>query len=228
MCLQRSVLAGGDDGCPRLLEIERVVAVPHVVDEARSVRHQLAQRDLSLRRAQLCRAAGIETFQHLRRSEIGQQLADRFVQRELALLDQLHAGGGRDRLGHRGDPEHAVGGHRIVLAEVALAERALINRLASGGRHRNDTGDFLRVALLSQQLVDLRLGLHGVASVRLLLWRAAILLPCLASGKRARVARGARSRFRDGRRRTGGGAAILQHFVTISGGQVARSMTAHI
>ena len=37
-------------------------------------------------------ALGVETFEHLRRGEVGQHLADRLLQRELALLDQLHGG----------------------------------------------------------------------------------------------------------------------------------------
>ena len=75
-----------------LLQIRHHVAVPHVVGEAGGVGHELAQRDRLLRRAQFRLAAGVKAFQHLRRREIGQQLADRLVERELALLDQLHAG----------------------------------------------------------------------------------------------------------------------------------------
>jgi hypothetical protein len=116
------------------------VAVPHVVAEAGGVGHEMTQRDRLLGGAQFWLAAGVKAFQHLRDGEIGQQLADRLIQRKLALLDKLHAGGARDRLGHGGDPEHAVGGHRIVLGQVALAERALINHLAAGRRHRDHAG----------------------------------------------------------------------------------------
>ncbi|MGY4483771.1 hypothetical protein ACVWWR_002962 [Bradyrhizobium sp. LM3.2] len=49
----------------------------------RSVIGPLAGRQLGF-------ALGIETFEHLRLGEIGQHLADRRVQRQLALLDQLH------------------------------------------------------------------------------------------------------------------------------------------
>ena len=42
--------------------------------------------------AQFRFALGVKAFQHLRRSEIRQQLADRLIERELALLDELHAG----------------------------------------------------------------------------------------------------------------------------------------
>ena len=79
------------------------------------------------RGAQLRLALGIEALEHLRRGEIGQHLADRRVERELALFDQLHGGGGRNRLGHRGDPEHAVCGHAGGFGQVAFSEGPLID-----------------------------------------------------------------------------------------------------
>ena len=154
-----------------LLQICRHVAVPHVVGEAGGVGHEMAQRDRLFGRPQFRLALGVETFQHLRRGEVRQQLADRLVQRELALLDQLHAGRGRDRLGHRGDPEHAVGGHGIVLGQVAFAERALVDHLIAGRGHRDHAGNFLGLAFLTQNLIDLSFALHGVAS-RLFFWSA--------------------------------------------------------
>ena len=121
-------------------------------------------------------ALGVETFQHLRRGEIRQHLADRLIERELALLDQLHAGRGRDRLGHRGDPEHAVGGHGVVLGQVALAERALIDHLLAGRGHRDHAGNLLGLAFLTQNLIDLSFALHGVASACFFM-ECAIFLP---------------------------------------------------
>ena len=173
------------------------VAVPHVVGKARGVGHEMAQRDRLLGGAQFRLAVGVKAFQHLRGGKIGQQLADRLVQRELALFDELHAGGARDRLGHGGDPEHAVGGHRIVLGQVALAERALINHLAAGRRHRDHAGNFLGLAFLTQNLIDLGFALHG-SPPALFLWSGAIFLPACdpASGRRSAPAM---SRSRDGR-----------------------------
>ena len=109
-------------------------------------------------------ALGIEAFEHLRRGEIRQHLADRRVERELALLDQLHAGGGGDRLGHRGDPEHAVGRHGVVLGQVAFAERALIDHFLARRGHGDHAGNLLGVAFLTQHLIDLSFALHGVTS----------------------------------------------------------------
>src|SRR6185436_1091255 len=71
----------------------------------------------------------------------------------------------------RGDPEHAIGGHRIAFGQVALAERALIDHLIAGRGHRDHAGNFLRLTLLTQNLIDLSFALHGVASV-VFLWSA--------------------------------------------------------
>ena len=111
--------------------------------------------------AQFRFALGVETFQHLRAREIGQHLADRLIQRELALLDELHAGRCRDGLGHGGDPEHAVDRHRIVLGQVAFAERALIDHFIAGRGHCDHAGNFLGLAFLTQNLIDLSFALHG-------------------------------------------------------------------
>ncbi len=157
--LQRIVLAGGDGGQAGLVQILHHVAVPHVVGEAGGMGHQMAQGDRLLRRPKFWLALGVKAIQHSRRGEIGQHLADRLVERELALFDQLHAGGRRDRLGHRGDPEHAVLGHRIVLGvalgQIALAERALVDHVFRRRRDRDHAGDFLGVAHPTQKLVDL-------------------------------------------------------------------------
>ena len=185
------------------------VAVPHVVAEAGGVGHEMTQRDRLLGRAQFWLAAGVKTFQHLRVGEIGQQLADRLVERKLALLDELHAGGARDRLGHGGDPEHAVGGHRIVLGQVALAERALINHLIAGRRHRDHAGNLLGLAFLTQNLVDLGFALHG-SPPALFLWSGAIFLPAVRSRKRRPTA-AAMSRSRDGQGGVGSGGAVGRH-----------------
>ena len=163
--LQRRVLAGGDAGRAGLLQIGHHVAVPHVVGKAGGVGHEVAQRDRILRRPQFRRAIGVETFEHLRRRPDPAALADRRVERELALLDQLHAGRRSDGLGHGGDPEHAVGGHRpIVLGQVALAERALVDHLFAVRGHRDHAGNLPGVAFLTQNLIDLSLALHGVTS----------------------------------------------------------------
>ena len=52
----------------------------------------------------------------------------------------------------------------IVLGQVALAERALIDHLLAGRGHRDHAGNFLGVAFLTQNLIDLSFALHGVTS----------------------------------------------------------------
>ena len=47
------------------------------------------------------------------------------------------------------------------LRQVALAERALINHLIAGRRHRDHAGNFLGLAFLTQNLIDLGFALHG-------------------------------------------------------------------
>ena len=79
------------------------------------------------------------------------------------------------------------------LDEVALAERALIDHLAAGRRHRDHAGNLLGLALLTQNLIDLGFALHGSPPV-LFLWSGAIFLPAVRSGKRPRRM----SRSRDG------------------------------
>jgi hypothetical protein len=64
--------------------------MPDVIDEAGSMGDQVAQGDRPPRRAELGLTGGVEAFEHLRRGELGQHTGDRFVEREPALLDQLH------------------------------------------------------------------------------------------------------------------------------------------
>jgi hypothetical protein len=88
----------------------------------------------------------------------------RRVERKLALLDQLHAGRRCDRLGHRGNPEHAIGGHGSVFGQVAFAIRALIDNFLAVGSHCDHAGNLLGVAFRTQNLIDLSFALHGVTS----------------------------------------------------------------
>jgi len=158
-------------GSPRFLDVFCHVAVPQAVAEAGAVGHELTQRDGPLGRAQLRLACAVKAFEHLRRREVLQQLADRGIQRELSLLDKLHGRGGRDGLGHRGDPEHAVRCHRGVLGQIALAERALIDHVLAVRGDRNHARDLLRVGLLSEHLVDLGLVVHRSPPANFFRWR---------------------------------------------------------
>ena len=115
----------------------------------------------------------------------------------------------------------------IVLGQVALAERALINHLVAGRRHRDHAGNLLGLAFLTQNLIDLGFALHG-SPPALFLWSGAIFLPAVRSRKRRPTAP-AMSRSRDGQgawaaaARSGG--TKLQHFATIRGGRSAMPVT---
>ena len=130
------------------------VGIPDVVGEAGGMGQQLAQRDRPLGRAQFRFALVVESFQDLRRRQLGKELADRLVKLELALLDELHCGGCGERLGHRRDPEHRIRGHVGALGEVALAECAFVEDAVAGRRYGDDAGDFLGVRGLAQGLID--------------------------------------------------------------------------
>src|SRR5882724_2663564 len=158
----------------------------------------MAQRDCTLRGTQLRLARCVETFEHLGRGEVRQQLSDRRVERKLALLDKLHGAGGRDRLGHRSDPEHAVERHGIILGEVAFAERALVDHLFPACGDRDNAGNFLGLTLLTQNLIDLGFALHGVL--------LRLLLEVARSSSRSRAPASMRvaiARSRDGRSSAG-------------------------
>jgi hypothetical protein len=102
------------------------------------VRHQLADRRLARGRAQA--AVGLE---HLELGELGQDLLDRLVKGDLALLEQLQRRGRRDGLGHRGVAEHRVGVRRAgrALVEDAVAvddgrHHALVRAVLNGARQQ--------------------------------------------------------------------------------------------
>ena len=147
---QRLVLARGHAGNAGVLHVLAHAAVPDVVAIAGRVGEQVLERDRPLGRTQLRLAARVEAFEHLHVGDLGQDFPDRTVERELALFDKLHRRSAGDRLGHRGDPEHGVERHRIRLAEVALAECALIDDLAAGRGHCDDTRHLSRASAASR------------------------------------------------------------------------------
>src|SRR6185312_17364117 len=97
---------------------------PDAVGEARSVSKEVAKRDGPLGRSKFWSATGVESLEHLGLRQFRKQLAHLLIELQLALLNQLHAGGARDRLGHRRDPEQAVRGDRGP--ERALVDDTLV------------------------------------------------------------------------------------------------------
>jgi hypothetical protein len=118
---------------------------------------QMPQRDRVLRRPQLRLALLVETLEHLRRLEFGEQRAHWLLELQLALLDELHGGGRRDRLGHRRDPEHRVECHVGALGEVALAERALVQDPILRHRRCDHAGDVPAFRRLAQNRIKVAL-----------------------------------------------------------------------
>ena len=111
------------------------------VTEAGGVRQKLPQGDLAARGTQpddAVRDGAVEDVQVLK---VGQQLAERRVETELAALDQLQGGDRGDRLGHGGDPEHRVRGHGLRSARRAMSGGRLIGYPATVHRERDRAGD---------------------------------------------------------------------------------------
>jgi hypothetical protein len=115
---------------------------------------QMAQCDRPLRGAHLRRAGGVEAFEDRGRAERGVDVGHRALERELALLDELHGRDGSDGLRHGRDAEDRVGRHGCGAVERAQAEGALVQHALVGSRHRDDTGHVLRIHRLLQQTVD--------------------------------------------------------------------------
>jgi hypothetical protein len=67
-----------------------------------------------------------------------------------------------------------------------LAERALVDHLIAGRRHRDHAGNLFCLAFLTQNLVDLSLALHGLLQF-CFYGSGTIFLPAVRSGKRLRT-----------------------------------------
>ena len=152
--LQRSELAsheGGHAGCG---DIADQLRVPDLVAEAGCVGQQMAQRDRAFGRAQSWRARGVEALQDLRRGQFREHVADRLVELELALLDELHRRDRGHRLGHRRDAEHAVAGHCGAVDNVAQSKRALVQDSGIGSRQCDDTRHLFGFGGSAQGCID--------------------------------------------------------------------------
>jgi hypothetical protein len=73
----------------------------------------------------------------LRSASSGQQPVHRFVEPDLAVLDQHHHRRGGERLGHRGDAEERVAGHRRRIAKRLGPQRQDVALVAAAdqGHH---------------------------------------------------------------------------------------------
>ena len=127
------------------LHVAHDIGVPEVIGVAGGVGHQLAKRDVAARRPRPRIAVGVKSLEHLRLGEFRKHRLDRRVERQLAALDLLHGAGAGDRLGHRGDPHHRIGGHRRACREIALAIAAFENHPVLRRRGGRDARHLARI-----------------------------------------------------------------------------------
>jgi hypothetical protein len=85
--------------------------VGHHLAEAHREREQVTYGDRALGRHGVVERR-VEPGEHPPAGELGEQVVDRVVEPQHALLDQHQRGDRGDRLGHRGDPEDRVPGDR--------------------------------------------------------------------------------------------------------------------
>ena len=91
------------------------------VGQARAVGQQVLDGDVARRRrGGVQRPGGIVQHDHV--GQFRQPPGHRIGKLQLAFLDQHHHGDGGHRLGHRGDAEQGVAGHRQAGLDVAVAE----------------------------------------------------------------------------------------------------------
>ena len=111
------------------------------IAEARGVQHQHPGRHVALRRPEFLGARSVKTLEHQKVAD-GREIAfRRRVEVEAAVLDQLQHRRPGDRLGAGEQREHAVGRHRLRIAEPARAGRPLVDGAAAVGDHGDDAGN---------------------------------------------------------------------------------------
>ena len=137
--------------------VGQVVGAEKLIRQARGVQHQVVDRDRPLGRACARLPSGVIPVQHLQLIDLGHVFAGGVVQADLAFFHQLHHACAGQRLGGREDGEHRVGGHGLVLAQLARAGRAFVEVAVAVGDHGDDAG-YAAVALggLGEQRVQRR------------------------------------------------------------------------
>jgi hypothetical protein len=149
-------LARYDPGRAGGLDVAQRVRVPEFIGKAGRVGQQVPEGDRPLGGAQQRRATGAEAFEHLRRGQRGfADVRHRCVEAEPALLDELHRPNAGDRLCHREDAEDRVERHWRPAAELAHAERPLVDRPLVARRHRDDPRHLASRDRTAQHLIDL-------------------------------------------------------------------------
>src|SRR5215204_729223 len=86
-------------------------------------------------------AVRVETFEYVDIRDLRHVLLYRVIERDLALLDELHHRHTRHGLRTREDGEHGVGSHLLVLAKLALTNSAFVDVALTVGRHSDHAGN---------------------------------------------------------------------------------------
>src|SRR5437660_11897187 len=110
--------------------------------------------DRALRGPKAWLAGGVEALQDPSGGDVGDHLARRLLETELAPLDELHGRGCGDGLGHRSDPHDRIGRHRRFLTKLPLAESTLVDNCLIGRGHYDNARHRFRLDRPAQDVVD--------------------------------------------------------------------------
>jgi hypothetical protein len=98
----------------------------------------------------------VEGFDDLQSPELRQIFFRGIIDADPALLDELHQGHRRDRLGHRGDAEQRVRGEGAPGRHVSNAERATIKHVLAIGDQHHDPWHILALDRAAQACIECR------------------------------------------------------------------------
>ena len=117
------------------------------------MRHEVAQGHWGTGWANPRAPGVVEAFEDLRFGELRQERAERGVQVEFALFDQLQRPDTDDDLRHRAEPGDGVSGPRGVA--LPGSERAAVRNAVGARRERGHTGHLAALDGTGEQQIDL-------------------------------------------------------------------------
>jgi len=110
------------------------------VGQAAGVGQQILDQDRPVHRVRPVQRT-VRIVEHLHVGQFRGPAHDRIFQRELALVDQAHHRGDRDRLGHRRDAEQGVPLHRQARVDVPVPDLVELQHFSVLPDHRYRTGE---------------------------------------------------------------------------------------
>ena len=96
---------------------------------------------------------GVDAAQHAAVGQLGEEVVDRCVKVQGAVVDEPHDGGGGDGLGHRGDTEDVVAPQGLGVAEGPGADDIDV-RTAVAGDERDAAGHVAALDMTAQDVVE--------------------------------------------------------------------------